>query len=77
MKRTDKQNGQAATLCKVFHYMKHYIPVLIFSIVLATISVALTLYFPILTGKAIDLILEKGKVDFAGILAIAKEGITR
>lgn len=75
MKRTDKQNGQAATLCKVFHYMKHYIPVLIFSIVLATISVALTLYFPILTGKAIDLILEKGKVDFAGILAIAKEGI--
>ena len=36
---------------------------------------ALTLYFPILTGKAIDLILKKGKVDFAGILSLAKEGV--
>ena len=63
------------TLKKVFHYMKHYIPILILSIILATVTVALTLYFPILTGKAIDLILEKGKVDFAGILSLAKEGV--
>ena len=63
------------TLKKVFHYMKHYIPILILSIILATITVALTLYFPILTGKAIDFILAKGKVDFAGILSLAKEGI--
>ena len=41
---------------------------------LATVTVALTLYFPILTGRAIDLILDKGNVDFPGILAIAKEG---
>lgn len=34
---------------------------------------ALTLYFPILTGRAIDLILDKGNVDFPGILAIAKK----
>ena len=33
------------------------------------------MYFPILTGKAIDFILAKGKVDFAGILSLAKEGI--
>ena len=38
-------------------------------------TVALTLYFPILTGRAIDLILDKGNVDFPGILAIAKEGV--
>ena len=63
------------TLYKVFRYMKHYIPILILSIVLATISVALTLYFPILTGRAIDLILEKGKVDFTGIWTIVKEGM--
>ena len=55
--------------------MKHYIPILSLSIILATITVALTLYFPILTGKAIDFILAKGKVDFAGILSLAKEGI--
>lgn len=55
-------------------YLKHYIPILILSIVLATVTVALTLYFPILTGRAIDLILDKGNVDFAGILAIVKEG---
>lgn len=55
--------------------MKHYIPLLVLSIILATISVALTLYFPILTGKAIDLILAKGKVDFDGILVLAKEGV--
>ena len=55
--------------------MKRYIPLLVFSIVLATITVALTLYFPILTGQAIDLIVEKGLVDFDGILQIAIKGM--
>ena len=40
------------------------------SIVLAAVTVALTLYLPVLTGRAVDLILEKGVVDFTGILAI-------
>jgi len=71
--KKEKRQGQMETLKKVFHYMKHYIPILILSIILATITVALTLYFPILTGKAIDFILAKGKVDFAGILSLAKE----
>ncbi len=73
--KKEKRQGQMETLKKVFHYMKHYIPILILSIIMATVTVALTLYFPILTGKAIDLILEKGKVDFAGILSLAKEGV--
>lgn len=63
-----------ATLRKVLHYMKKYIPILVLSIVLAGISVALTLYFPILTGRAIDLIVEKGDVDFQGMFAILKAG---
>lgn len=75
MKKRIIKKGQMVTLYKVFRYMKHYIPILILSIVLATISVALTLYFPILTGRAIDLILEKGKVDFTGIWTIVKEGM--
>ena len=75
MQSKEKRQGQLVTLKKVLHYMKHYIPLLVLPIILATISVALTLYFPILTGKAIDLILAKGKVDFDGILVLAKEGV--
>ena len=71
----EKRQGQLATLKKVLHYMKHYIPLLVLSMILATVSVALTLYFPILTGRAIDLILAKGRVDFDGIIALAKQGV--
>lgn len=63
------------TLKKVFSYMKHYLPLLILSLVLAAMMVILTLYFPILTGQAIDLIVEKGFVDFAGILEIVKKAL--
>ena len=75
MQPKEKRRGRLATLKKVLHYMKHYIPLLVLSIILATVSVALTLYFPIITGKAIDLILAKGKVDFDGIIALAKQGV--
>lgn len=75
MQSKEKRQGQLATLQKVLHYMKHYIPLLVLSVILATVSVALTLYFPILTGRAIDLILAKGRVDFAGIIALAKQGV--
>ena len=75
MRSKEKRQGQLATLKKVLHYMKHYIPLLVLSVILATVSVALTLYFPILTGRAIDLILAKGRVDFAGIIALAKQGV--
>ena len=75
MQPKEKRQGQLATLKKVLHYMKHYIPLLVLSIILATVSVSLTLYFPIITGKAIDLILAKGKVDFDGIIALAKQGV--
>lgn len=63
------------TLKKVFSYMKHYLPLLILSLVLAAIMVILTLYFPILTGQAIDLIVGTGNVGFAGILAIVEKAL--
>ena len=75
MQSKEKRQGQLVTLKKVLHYMKHYIPLLVLSMILATVSVALTLYFPILTGRAIDLILVKGRVDFDGIIALAKQGV--
>lgn len=71
-----KENrGQFAVLGKVFFYIRHYIPLLVLSTVLAAVTVALTLYFPILTGRAIDLIIAKGKVDFDGIFVLVKKGI--
>ena len=59
------------TLKKVLRYMKRYIPILVVSLLFSIVTVAMTLYFPILTGDAIDVIVEKGKVSFghAKILA--------
>lgn len=70
-----KKKGNDKTLKKVLHYIRRYIPLLILSLLLAGIVVALTLYFPILTGNAIDLIVEKGLVDFEGILQIAGKAL--
>ena len=69
------KTSQMETLRKVLRYMKKYIPLLVVSILLATVTVAMTLYFPILTGNAVDLILEKGLVDFAGIAVILQKAI--
>ena len=69
-----KQNSMS-TLMKVLRYMKKYIPLLVISIFLALVTVAMTLYFPILTGEALDLIVEKGEVDFEGILRIINTAI--
>ena len=73
--QNEKARGQMATLGKVFRYMKRYIPLLILSLILAVVTVALTLYFPILTGRGIDLIIDKGLVDFEGIVDIVIQGI--
>ena len=58
---------------KVLDYIGKYKIFLLLSIILAAISVALTLYIPILTGNAVDCILGPGQVDFAGILLILKK----
>lgn len=61
---------QKQTLGKVLRYIKRYWGYLGCSIVLAAVTVALTLYVPILTGQAIDLIVEAGKVAFDGIFDV-------
>lgn len=63
---------QKSTIKKVMNYIRRYWGYLGMSIVLAAVTVALTLYLPVLTGRAVDLIIEKGVVDFTGILAILK-----
>ena len=65
-----KKVNQGATLKKVFERLGKYRIFLIFSILLATVSVALTLYIPKLTGHAVDFIVSRGNVDFPGVLRV-------
>lgn len=58
---------QRETLKKVLRYIRKYWFFLAASLVLALVTVALTLYVPILTGQAVDLIVAKDLVDFAGV----------
>lgn len=58
------------TIKRILKLIKPYYPQLILSLVFAVISVALTLYAPILTGDAIDLMIGTGNVDFKGITPI-------
>lgn len=68
-----KESRQKETLGRILKYMKKYWLFLGLSIALAVISVILTLYIPILTGDAIDYIVDKGKVDFTYITPILKK----
>lgn len=63
-----KQKSQAATLKEVICRLGRYRIFLVFSILLATVSVALTLYIPKLTGHAVDYVIGKGKVNFPGVI---------
>ena len=62
--------GQTQTLKKVLHYMKPYRFFLLLSVILAAITVASTLYLPLLIGKAVDCIVGKGNVNFDGLIAV-------
>lgn len=65
--------GQRETLGKVLRYIKKYWFYLAASIVMASVTVALTLYLPIFTGRVIDLVIGKGQVDYTGVFAILKQ----
>ena len=64
MSRIKSKKG---TLKKVLHYVGRYKPHLAFSIILAAVSVAATLYIPVLAGRAIDNIVDERNVDFAAL----------
>ena len=64
---------QKDTMVKVLRYIRRYGVQVILSLILAALTVALTLYIPILTGDAVDLIIDKGLVDMPGIFAIMKK----
>ena len=69
MKKMENQKG---TLIKILKYIRRYWGYLGISIALSALTVVCSLYLPLLTGDALDLILKKGAVDFAGIWVILR-----
>ena len=69
----ENKSSQTATLLKVLSYIKKYKLYIILSLVTAAVTVASSLYIPILTGDAIDYIIGQGKVDYSAILKIIIE----
>ena len=61
------------TLKRVLDYIAAYRWAVCLSLLLALVTVAFTLYIPILTGKAVDEIVSQGNVDFSALISIIKK----
>ena len=71
-----KKNGQSsqmAAMRQVLRYIRRYWLMVGFSLALAAVTVVLTLYVPILTGDAVDLLLGEGMVAFPAVFSIMKK----
>ena len=71
-KKTMSRSDQWTTIKKVLHYIRRYSLLVLISLILAAVTVVTTLYLPILTGDAVDLMLGKGNVDFRALLRLVR-----
>ena len=74
MKKTKKNTSILPTAGKVLRYLRHYRLLFALSLLLAVVVTALTLYLPILTGDAIDLIVAPGQVNFTALMPLLTRG---
>lgn len=65
-----KQGNNRETEKRILRLIKPYGHLLIMSLIFAVVSVVLTLYAPVITGQGIDLIIDKGQVDFAALMPL-------
>ena len=65
--------NQRETIRKVLKHIRKYWFMVALSLILAALTVVSTLYIPILTGNAVDLLLGPGQVDMGAILSIMKQ----
>lgn len=72
MSSNQETNKSAKTLRRILTYIREYRLWVVFSLIMAVATVALTLYVPILTGRAVDRIVGQGNVDFGGLLRILR-----
>ena len=63
----------AKTIKRILHYIENYRGHVMLSILLAAVTVVLTLYIPILTGQAVDTIVGPGEVDWTTLLQILEQ----
>ena len=70
MKLPKTDEKQKETLIKVLRYIKPYGMFMALTIIMAVISVALTLYLPILTGDAVDVL---ARLEFGELFAILRK----
>lgn len=63
----------AKTIRRILHYIENYRGHVILSVLLAAVTVVLTLYIPILTGQAVDTIVGPGEVDWTTLLQILEQ----
>ncbi len=75
MKKNSKAVGTLPTLKKALRYLKHYRLLFALSLLLSVVVVGLTLYLPILTGDAVDLIVAPGQVDFEALFPLLLKGV--
>ena len=69
------KKGQISTISRILKYVKKQSIYIVLSLVAAVVMVIATLYFPILTGDAIDKIIGKGHVDFRSLSVILRNMI--
>ena len=67
---SDKKVNNKKTLRRILHYIRPYTALVILSLLLSALTVGLTLYIPILTGRGVDYIVGEGQVDFTGLMAV-------
>lgn len=67
---SDKKKNNKKTLRRILHYIRPYTALVVLSLLLSALTVGLTLYIPILTGRGVDYIVGEGQVDFAGLMAV-------
>lgn len=70
MRNTTGNDKNRQTLRRILRYIRPYWPLVILSLLLSALTVGLTLYVPILTGRGVDYIIGKDQVDFTGLLAV-------
>ena len=71
-----KQKVNKGTLRRVLELIRPYAGLVVLTLVLAVVTAVTTLLAPVISGKAVDLIIGPGQVDFGGVgkLAIAMAG---
>ena len=57
-------------LKRLLSFTRPYLPYLFLALILAVISVSLSLYAPVLTGRAVDLVIAKGQVNFSALKSL-------